>query len=264
MIDEKGTLAEAYDRFYARYFDVLHASQTDDVEFFRSWADRLGGPALELGVGTGRVAIPLAAAGHEVWGLERSQGMLARARAKLADEEPGTRERLHFVAGDVRRYDLKRRFALIYSACNSWEELLTEADRREALECARRHLAPGGVLILDLSAPDLNRASATGESTYDRSIPLPPGDMELRIAARIYYDLENLLVVSDEVHEIREGGEVLERIEFSHARALLEPKRVRGELARAGFELTASMSNYTGRALRPPSAVAVYVARPAA
>jgi SAM-dependent methyltransferase len=135
-----------------------------DVDFYVEQTRRFGGPILELAVGTGRILLPLAAAGHEVVGLDRSPAMLAMAKARFA-ARPELQAQL--VEGDMRRFDLNRSFALIIIAARSFQHLVEPADQRAALSCVRRHLQPGGHLILDLFDPNF-------ELLFDPSPPAVP------------------------------------------------------------------------------------------
>lgn len=127
----------------------------DDVGFLRRLADEVGGPVLELGCGTGRVAIPLAEAGLEVVGLDRSREMLAIAAAKRTSLPAQVRRRLRLVEGDMTDFRLGRRFGLAFAAFRVFQHLLEPVDQRAALAAVRRHLRPGGLLVLDLFDPRL-------------------------------------------------------------------------------------------------------------
>jgi SAM-dependent methyltransferase len=129
-----------------------------DVEFFLRQARRTGGPVLELAVGTGRVAEPLAREGFEVVGLDLSPHMLAMARSKAI---PG----LTLVRGDMTRFDLGRKFRLILVPFRSFHHLLTPREQRNCLECVRRHLAPGGRFIVDLFDPRIEFCLPGGDQS---------------------------------------------------------------------------------------------------
>lgn len=118
--------------------------------FYREEARRWGGPVLELACGTGRLTLPLARDGHEVVGLDASGAMLEAARGKAAQLglRPG------FVLGDMRDFDLGRRFGLVVISCNSLAHLTDRDDLRACLAAVRRHLAPGGALAFDVVLPD--------------------------------------------------------------------------------------------------------------
>ncbi len=101
---------------------------------------------LELGAGTGSALEPFVARGLEAAGVDVSEAMLARARAKL----PG----VWFQRADVRGFDLGRRFDLVYSAFDSLNNLTEPADLEAAFRTALRHLHPGGWLAADLNTPE--------------------------------------------------------------------------------------------------------------
>jgi SAM-dependent methyltransferase len=125
---------------------------TGDVEFYLDSAQRFGGPILELGTGTGRVSIPLAEDGHEVVGLDLSAAMLDLSAARLR-ERPELASRVRLVEGDMTNFDLGQRFRLALVPARSFQHVITPEGQRATLSCIRRHLVPGGYLILDLFDP---------------------------------------------------------------------------------------------------------------
>ena len=129
----------------AQLFDLDYGHFADDLPFYEQLARRCEGPILELGVGTGRVAIPLASAGFEVWGIDLSEAMLARARAKA---EAALEARLR--SGDMRDFDLDQKFDLIFAGLGAFHHLLTPDDQAACLRCVQHHLAPGGLFVCDL------------------------------------------------------------------------------------------------------------------
>jgi SAM-dependent methyltransferase len=109
-----------------------------DVEFYLSCPGRYGGPVLELGVGTGRVAWLLAAAGHEVVALDWSAAMLAIAHGKAAAHPARVRDRVMLRQVDMADFDPARRFRLALIPARAFH-LLTPEAQRTALSCIRRH-----------------------------------------------------------------------------------------------------------------------------
>ena len=119
-----------------------------DLTFYQELAQRGDGTALDLGSGTGRVAIPLARAGIEVYGIEHDESMIAHMARKSAD---GPGEGLHVSCGDIRQFDLGREFALVFAAYGTFHHLLTNEDQLACLRSARRHISPEGLFVSDLT-----------------------------------------------------------------------------------------------------------------
>jgi SAM-dependent methyltransferase len=119
------------------------------VEWFGGLARRTGGPILELGCGTGRIAVPIAQDGHHIVGLDRSAAMLERAerRARRANVE------VRWVEGDMRAFSFTEAFALIFVALNSFL-MLGPDDRWSCLARVREHMAPRGRVAIDVFQPD--------------------------------------------------------------------------------------------------------------
>lgn len=128
-------------------FDLEYGDFDEDLALYEGLARRGDGPLLELGVGTGRLALPLAAAGFEVWGLDRSPAMLERARCKAGEALAG---RLHLVEGDMRDFALDRRFHLIFAGLGTFHHLTTPDEQLACLRCVERHLSEDGRFVCDL------------------------------------------------------------------------------------------------------------------
>lgn len=109
------------------------------------------GPALEFAIGTGRVAIPLAARGVPVSGIEFSPPMAAALR----DKDPA--ERIPVVVGDMATTRVPGEFSLVYVVWNSISNLRTQDEQVECFRNAARHLAPGGRFVVELWVPDIRR-----------------------------------------------------------------------------------------------------------
>jgi SAM-dependent methyltransferase len=130
----------------AELYDLDCGEIDEDIPFYQSLAKGTHGSILELGVGTGRVAVPLAAAGNDVWGLDASASMLARARCN-ADARGVS---LHVVEGRMEQFQFEERFGLIYAAFGTLHHLLTKDALLACLNCVATHLQPGGVFACDL------------------------------------------------------------------------------------------------------------------
>ena len=150
------------------YFDERVASRYDDssAEMFAAEAvvpavDLLaelarGGRALELGIGTGRIALPLAQRGVEVQGIDLSSAMVAKLREKPGGEE------IRVAIGDFATTRLDGTFRLAYLVFNTINNLTTQAEQVACFRYVAAHLEPGGCFVIEVGVPDLRR--------------LPPGE----------------------------------------------------------------------------------------
>jgi len=145
--------ATAYYRDLAGAYDEISLGVPGDVEFYVALAREAGGPVVELGAGTGRVAIPMALAGAEVIAIDREPAMLAIAREKAA--AAGIRDRLQFIEDDMRSFAIEQPAALVVIPHRTFLHNLTEADQEATLAACRRALRPEGRLALNVFNPDL-------------------------------------------------------------------------------------------------------------
>jgi SAM-dependent methyltransferase len=160
-----------YDSWADRY-DDRSTGVAADVPFYVALADEADGPLVELAVGTGRVAIPVAqATGKRVVGIDSSPAMLARARERAREEgvELDLRE------GDMRELEIEEPAALIYCPGRSLLHLPTWADRRRCFERVAASLPPGGRFAWNAFAFDHQVAAAIDGRHADASpgLPLP-------------------------------------------------------------------------------------------
>jgi SAM-dependent methyltransferase len=145
-------IAEVYDDWYQSRLDP-----SDAVELLASLAGR--GKALELGIGTGRVALPLAARGVPLTGIDASEAMVAKLRAK-----PGG-DQIDVVIGDFADIDVPDTFSLIYVPFTTFFALRSQEEQVRCLRNVAEHLDPGGHFVMDAFVPDLERFGETGQAT---------------------------------------------------------------------------------------------------
>lgn len=174
--------AERYDRTYRL--------RRHDVAFYREMAAEHGGPVLELGVGTGRVAIAIARDGHEVFGLERMAPMLAKLRARLATEPAAVKDRIELVRGDIRRFRFpRRRFPLVIAPFNVLMHLYRREELESMLASVKAHLAPRGVFVLDVRMPDIRSFTRDPERAFKCPRLKDPSDGSVWETAELFqYD----------------------------------------------------------------------------
>jgi SAM-dependent methyltransferase len=158
----------------AELYDPWSRSVTEDVAFYveEALARAGAGPVVELAVGTGRIAVPTAAAGIPVIGVDSSPGMLevCRQRAELA----GVEELVDLRLGDITAPPVEERVALVTCPFRSFLHLLDDDARLRALRATRELLVPGGRLVFDVFAPGADDIA----DTHGRWLEREPGIFE--------------------------------------------------------------------------------------
>ncbi len=152
--DRDAATAEAL----ARLYDLDLQEDPGDVDLYLALAARSGGPVLELAAGTGRIAVALACAGYEVTAVDIDSAMLGRLRRRLetlAPEDAEAASRVRIVEADLIGLDLPKqpRFGLVIVALNSLLVLDSRGAQQAAFETMARHLAHGGVAVVDVWLP---------------------------------------------------------------------------------------------------------------
>jgi SAM-dependent methyltransferase len=160
-----------YDRI-ARFYDPWSRSVTEDVGFYVDQALASGGPVVELAVGTGRIAVPIAEAGVPVIGVDSSQEMLAVARA--AAEEAEVSGLVDLRLGDLREPPVGERVPLAICPFRSLLHMVTESEKLRALRAVHSLLEPDGLFVFDVFAPSREDI----EETHDRWLEREPGIFE--------------------------------------------------------------------------------------
>jgi SAM-dependent methyltransferase len=156
----------------AAIYDPWSRSVTEDVGFYVEEAVAAGGPVVELGIGTGRIAIPTAAAGVRVIGVDSSQGMLEICREQA--EFAGVADLLDLRLGDLLDPPVTERVALVTCPFRAFLHLQTDEDRLAGLRAARTLLVAGGRLVFDVFQPGADDIA----DTHGRWLEREPGIFE--------------------------------------------------------------------------------------
>ena len=252
---------------YAPFYDWENARTLGrrDVAFWRNVARQAGGPVLELGCGTGRISIPLARAGVPLTGIDRSASMLDYAQRRLRR----MKERAHvsLIQGDIRHLPFPegrptRRppgFAAVIAPYGILQSLLRERDLASTLSEVRRVLRPGGTFGLELVA-DL-----PSWEEYQRRVSLEGwrgrrGGSHVTLVESVRQDRARRRTIFDqEFTERRNGRRRVHR--FSLAFRTLSVPQMARRLEKAGFEISALLGDYRGRAWDARAEVWLILAR---
>ena len=237
-----------------------HAHYRRDLPFWRALAAESASPVLDLGAASGRVAIPLARDGHEVWALDASEGMLAALRGALAAEPADVAARVHPVRADLRDFALGRSFPLAVMPMNTLQTFLSRDEQLACLGTVRGHLDPLGELVLDLVVADLEAvARAVGvEQPAERWVDPADGATLERTA---WYE-----AVDAASGTVRFTACIVERWPDGRSETHLRPQTVHvfaptemWELAvEAGYEVRAVYGDFDGGPLDTGSELQVY------
>lgn len=246
----------------ARFYDAAYAGLRDpsgDAAWYARLAREAGGPVLELGVGTGRVLLPIARAlepeGTPCVGIDRSPAMLAALRAR------GAPANLRLVEAPMQRFDLgEERFALVFGAFRTFQHLATVEDQLACLACARRHLRPGGALAFDVFNPRLERMAIAEEPEAEDARFEQDGETVVRttqVRREHHLQLMHLRMRYERWRDGRVVGEDVSRFRMRYFfRYELEHL-----LARAGFGEVALYGDFQGTPFGPGATDFVVVAR---
>jgi SAM-dependent methyltransferase len=231
MTDEYAIAADLYDY-------VVPYANRPDVAFYVEAARQAAGPVLELGCGTGRVLLPIARAGVAITGLDASPEMLGICRTRLTVETPEVQSRVTLLHGDMRSFDLGRRFALATIPFRPFQHLLTVDEQLACLQSIRRHLAADGRLIFDLFNPSLDllvNHPLGVESGHEPEFTAPDGRRVVRCYRTVAQDRFNQTGTHELIYDITHRDGRQERL--VHAFSLRYLFRFEAEhlLARAGF-----------------------------
>ncbi len=197
-------------RPFAHLYDLDPREITrDDIPFYRKRASEIGGSVLELGCGTGRVTLPLAEAGHEIWGLDLSKEMLAQFQEKAAHFPASVVARLHVRHGHMARFDLGRTFDLVIAPFRAFQALTDRSEQERCLECIQGHLADRGQFVMHVFRPHqvLDTTWVQPES-FDWEVVDPrTGKRVRRYQRRTRIDLEHQVLSVDLIYRVQGSAE---------------------------------------------------------
>lgn len=248
----------------ARLYDLDLAADPGDLDLYLALANRTGGPVVELCSGTGRIAIPLAAAGFHVTGVDLDPAMVARATRRAAAEGGDTEARLSFVTGDLFDASIPGAgtFQLGILALNSILLLGGPRDQRRAVGTLASLLAPGGVAVVDAWLPlaeDLVRFDGRIGLEWVRTDP--ESGLEVVKTAAAWYDSATRALTLTTIFDSSERGGPVHRWVREDAMHLLSADDLRMYAEDAGLEVEVIAGDYDLPPIGAGDGRAVMIAR---
>lgn len=234
--------------FLAQIYDqVIPYRERPDVDFFVQEALACGSPVLEIGCGTGRVLLPTARAGIEITGLDYSNHMLDVCRRDLEKEPLQVQSRVTLLQGDMRDFELGRKFRLITAPFRPFQHLVTVEDQLRCLARVRDHLTPDGIFILDIFNPAAGSLAADNlgqEVGAEPEFTTPEGIKVRRCNKTNSRDLFNQVLDVELIYYLVHPDGREERVVHAFQMRYLFRFEAEHLLARAGFRVLDLYADY--------------------
>jgi len=250
----------------ARLYDLDLAEDPGDLDLYLALAGRVAGPIVELAVGTGRVAVPLAAAGHRVVGVDADPSMLARARARADRAGADVAGRLELVEADLVEADRAAAnagtFGMAILALNSILLLSERGRQRAAISTMARLLAPGGIAVVDTWLPEAaDLAGFDGRLSLEWLRTDPETDLEVTKVAAAWYDPATRVVTLTTIFEEGEPGSQPARWTRSDALRLTSADELQAHAEDAGLVVEQLAGDYELSPFGPGSDRVILIGR---
>ena len=220
----------------ASFYDLF--TSENDVPYYRELGIRYGS-ALEIGVGTARVALELAKADVEVWGIDNSPYMLKEAKKKLEREAKAVQKRVKLLKSNMKNFNLNRTFPLVYIPSSTIQHCTKQEDQISCLKTINKHLSKNGLLAFNLILPSKtynNNLRFIGkvkndEVTVMRFISYQPNWQECLLEVLLFF-------------EVYKDGEMDRRICDASTIAMISKEEILLLLKKTGFKIENVYGDY--------------------
>ncbi len=246
--------AEWYDIFYA-------AADPGDIDFYHGVCHASGGPILEIGVGTGRIALPLAEQGLEVVGIDLFEPMLKVAEKHALDAAPLDGS-LRLIQADMRNFDLGRKFPIVTIPARTLLLATTEEDQFKTLCTAAQHLKDDGTMAFNLFYPDPEMLADDPDEEFLLEVVEKPDGGRYILTAKNHFDIDNQLNRGTQIaEELNPNGEKLRREELDVVVRYLYPQQILALCDRVGLNVIEMWGGFEGEELTEASDEIVVLTR---
>jgi SAM-dependent methyltransferase len=249
-------------------YDREHLGDEEDIGFYLSLSRRLAPrKLLELGCGTGRITLPLAQLGFDVVGLDNQPEMLQKAEERRLQTSPEIRQRLQFIAGDMRRWSAGAAFDLILIPASSITHVLSLEDQLAVWKTCHDNLRPGGRLLVEATMPNM--------ASFADSFSVPPrtpveididninesdGTRLIRRKTTRYLSHEQRAQIRF-MYEKYQDGRGVETFLDDFESHVFFPRELRLLFIHTGYEVEETIGDYVGRSLKADSRVMIMIGR---
>jgi SAM-dependent methyltransferase len=252
---------------YATTYDAQFAGRLDDIPYYVEEASRAQPPVLELACGTGRVLIPVAKAGVQVYGLDSSPAMLDVCRRKVAELSEDVQALITLDEADMRDFSFDMRFGLIYCPFRAFLHLMTTEDQIAALHNIRRHLRDNGRFALNFFNPDVSfiaegSGRGRGAARTQHEFIDPASGNRVIVWATMGHDPVKQLIDTYIIHdEVDSNGHLLRRAYKPMRLRWIYRYEFEHLLHRCGFEVEALYGDFDRRPFTEMHQELVWIAR---
>ncbi|MCY4653157.1 MAG: class I SAM-dependent methyltransferase [Dehalococcoidia bacterium] len=253
---------------WADIYDAVYSYVRADIPLYTQEAVESGGPVLELGVGTGRIAIPTAQLGIDVVGIDTSEAMLSQARRKLKSLREGSGD-VELIAADMRDFDLRdenaaqRKFPLITIPFRGFLALMTVEEQIRTFERIRSHLSPGGRLVFNIFVPDPNIAfeqSDVPRHLNDVTDPVT-GASYVLYQQSWYETYDQIVSIRMLIEELDRDNTVVRKMYRDYSLRYCYRWEIHHLLVMCGFEIEELFGDFDRSVFGPGSTEMIWVAR---
>ena len=210
-----------------------------DIPFYLERAKELGGKVLELACGTGRITIPLAEAGINIWGLDYSSSMLDVLNDKVSKLFKETQQNIHSILGDMLDFSLSEQFKLILVPFRSFQSLETDEQALECLSCVYNHLEDDGQFIINVFQPlkEIGEWWINLDEHLDFESTLTGGEKVTRHSIKKAYDTQKRLLYTDFIYRLFQQDNSVEEHHDSIRLRYFYGDDLRELIKKSGFEI---------------------------
>jgi len=249
-----------YYKLMAKFYDQEYSISYVDILFFSKLARKYGDPILELGCGTGRIALPLAELGFEVWGLDVSDEMLNEFRRKIESHERKEELKIKLIKKNMKKFELEKKFNLIFSAGNTFLHLLTKDAQIRTLKCISRHLSDNGVVVIDIFNPTPEKLEGSNLYRMNAFPVFYKGEKYLVYSQSKHLSKKKMIIVEKRYVKILEGMEG-EELRVSFQLRYIYKHELDNLMNSANLEPVEVYGDYLGNPYDSNSERIIYVAK---